>query len=102
MRDARPHGLLWGLEARQNDWAVETEGVSKRRDCRDALGPGVPAWGVLSGLGSAAGAAVASGAARLGPGDPPELGPEAGVVLGLSSPTESAFWRPMVSSSWSA
>lgn len=65
VRDVRPHGLLWGLARRQNDWAVETEGVSKRRDCPDALGPrGACLWVSSQGWGQLRGRPWHRGQAR--------------------------------------
>lgn len=82
--------------------------VSEQHDGREVLGtllwgPVVPARGCpLRAGGQLRGRQWHGGQESLGPGDPPELGPEAGVVLGLSSTTGGAFWRPMVSSSWSS
>lgn len=55
--------------------------------------------GVHSGLGVSSGSGCGVGGQEtLGPGGPPELGLG---VLGFSSTTERAFWRLIVSSSWS-
>lgn len=43
----------------------------------------------------------AMGQGSLAPGDPPELRLGSGSVPGVSSSIENAFWRLMVSSSWS-
>lgn len=102
---------MWKVQQRRGGnrplWRLRWEGIwEAEREKQGWSGVGlamsrcVSTPTALLGAHSAGTAAEARGAGSLVQGDTPELGTGAGAALESSSPTEKAFWRLMVSSSW--